>query len=429
MGRQTPRRYLYTKEKFYSLFSDHYLNFNQYHHFRNFIFFESAMKIRKTNLGIIIFLLSLGFIAINQTQVLAANPKASFIRVLIIKDARSVTLAIKSPYKVVDLKTSRLLAEGHYLRNKKTLASETGLKIKKKDFINIQAFRVIPEKDGAIYINGRRFRGNISIIRNKNRTINIINVLPLEHYLYGVLYHEISQEWPLEAIKAQAIASRTFALYQSEFNKDKEYDVTNDIYSQVYGGATSEKWRTNKGVDMTKGQVLTYKGIIFPTYFHATCAGHTEDASNLWKIDIEPLKGVACNFCEKSPHYKWEKVIGLSEIRNILKESGIAVKEVKSIHIAARNASGRISNIIIKTDDQEIPMSGKDFRMLVGPNIIRSTNFTIKTLFGMVQFTGLGWGHGVGLCQWGAYGMAKNGYDLQAILKHYYPKAEITRLK
>lgn len=387
------------------------------------------MIIKRATLGIIIVLFSLGLMAISQTHILAAKPKPSFIRVLIIKEARSVSLAIKSPYKVIDAKTSKLLTAGHYLRKKKILASETGLKIKKKDFISVQAFQVIPEEDGAIYINGRRFRGKISVTRNKNRTINVINALPLEHYLYGVLYHEISQKWPLEAIKAQAIASRTFALYQSQFNKDKAYDLTNDIYSQVYGGATSEKWRTNKGVDMTKGQVLTYKGVVFPTYFHATCAGHTEDASQLWKTDIEPLKGVTCNFCKKSPHYKWEKVTGLSELRDMLKKADMPVKEVKSIHITERNTSGRISKIVIKTDGKEIPMSGKDFRMLIGPNIIRSTNFTMKTLFGMVQFTGLGWGHGVGLCQWGAYGMASNGYDLQAILKHYYPKAEITRLK
>ena len=266
------------------------------------------------------------------------------------------------------------------------------------------------------------------MLRNENRTVMVINELPLEDYLYGVLYHEISQKWPLETIKAQAIASRTFALYQIRINKDKLYDLTSDIFSQMYGGATSEKGRTNKGVDMTKGQVLTYQGKIFPAYFHATCAGHTEDASQLWNIELEPLKGVPCDFCKNSPHYKWEKVVDFSEIRDNLKKSGTPVKEVKGISIAERNASGRVSKIIIQTDEGEIPISGKDLRMLIGPNVIRSTNFTVESMFGMVQFTGLGWGHGVGLCQWGACGMAENGYDLKRIINHYYPSAEISNL-
>ncbi len=379
------------------------------------------------------FLLSL-FTVVNPAQS-AGNKTNPLIRVLIIKGDSSLVLSVKGPYKIIDLKTKGLISAGTYLANKKTIASETGIRIKKKDFANISAIKIIPNKDGIIEVNRRRFRGNISIIRNENRTLAVINELGLEPYLYGVLYHEISQKWPMETIRAQAIASRTFALYQMQMNKDKDYDVTSDIYSQMYGGATSEKARTTKAVNMTKGQVLTYKGKIFPAYFHATCGGHTEDAAQLWSIDLEPLKGVVCNFCQESPHLKWEKVISFPEIRDMLKaaglpagQAGVEVKEVKSLTISERDASGRVSKIVIATDDKDIIMSGKDFRMLVGPNIIRSTNFTTQTLFDMVQFSGLGWGHGVGLCQWGAYGMGKKGYDLKAIINQYYPGAEISNI-
>lgn len=384
----------------------------------------------KVNLILIVLLFALALAILSPAQMFAAKPNNSslLIRVLIIKDDSSVVLTLKSHYKIFDLKTNKLLDEGSYLNKKKISASETGLKIKKKDFLNATSLKIITKKDRTIYINGRCFRGTISIIRNENRTVMIINELPLETYLYGVLYHEISQKWPLEAIRAQAIVSRAFALYQIQISKDKIYDVTSDVYSQMYGGATSEKGRTTKGVNITRGEILTYKGKIFPTYFHATCAGRTEDASQLWDIDLEPLKGGPCNFCQESPHYKWEKVVDFSEIRDALKESGIPVKEVKGLSITERNVSGRVSKLIIQADDKEIPMSGKDFRMLIGPNIIRSTNFTIETMFGMVQFTGLGWGHGVGLCQWGAYGMAKSGYDLKAIINHYYPGAEISKI-
>jgi stage II sporulation protein D len=253
--------------------------------------------------------------------------------------------------------------------------------------------------------------------------------VPLEEYLYGVMYHEVSPRWPMESLKAQAIAARTFALYQAIQNKDQPFDLRNDIYSQVYGGKTSEKWATNKAIDLTRGQVLTYDKKVFPANFHATCAGSTEDASSLWYIDIPPLDGGKCDFCASSPHYKWSKEISFWALCEKMKDNGYRVGKIISADVLSRNKSGRVEKMEIKDDEgTSVVISGKDFRQMLGPNDIRSTKFNISQKWDNLIFDGLGWGHGVGLCQWGAFGMAAKGKKVDEILRYYYPGSEITTI-
>lgn len=283
--------------------------------------------------------------------------------------------------------------------------------------------------DGNTYINGRRFRGSVDIIKKDNGKQMAINRLGLDDYLYGVLYHEVSHRWPIEVLKAQAIAARTFALYQVRQNKSQPYDLRSDIYSQVYGGRTSEKWSTTRAVNLTKGKVLKYNGGIFPSYYHATCAGHTEDASNLWNIDMPPLKGVPCDFCKDSPHYRWTKDIPLQAVRDKLIGNGHTIGAIAAISVLSKNASGRADKLEIKDEaGASVVLTGKDFRQMIGPNEIRSTKFDISVKDGTLGIYGLGWGHGVGMCQWGAFGMARKGKKADEILKYYYPGAEIERL-
>ncbi|MCX5716080.1 MAG: SpoIID/LytB domain-containing protein, partial [Candidatus Omnitrophica bacterium] len=166
---------------------------------------------------------------------------------------------------------------------------------------------------------------------------------------------------------------------------------------------TSEKWKTNMGVDSTRGEVLTFDGDIFPSYYHATCGGFTEDASNLWKIDLAPLKGVECAFCKKAKHYRWRAKVSLNDIESALEKAGIKdAKDIISIEIESRNRSNRINNLVIKTAAGAVTVAGKDFRLAVGPNKLRSNNYEVNVENGQAVFNGTGWGHGVGMCQWGA---------------------------
>jgi len=233
----------------------------------------------------------------------------------------------------------------------------------------------------------------------------------------------------MDALKGQAIIARTFALYQSRVMADKDYDVTSDVYSQMYGGKTSEKWRTNRAVDLTRGKVLTFNGDIFPTYYHATCGGRTEDADLLWGLDLKPLKGARCPYCVKSPHYSWRRKIILREIEEKLNKNGYDIRGVWSIKAEGRDPSGRITDLIIKGSNTSVKIHSNRFRLIVGPNLLRSANFRITLVRGVALFEGIGWGHGVGLCQWGSYLMSKKGHNLEEILKFYYPGSEIRETK
>jgi stage II sporulation protein D len=243
------------------------------------------------------------------------------------------------------------------------------------------------------------------------------------------LYHEASHYWPDEVLKAQAIICRTYALYQTQENKSKDYDVTSDIYSQVYGGRTSERYRLNRAVQQTTGLVLTYKGNLFPAFYHACCGGHTEDATVVWNLDLPPLKGLVCPFCKDSPHFNWHNILALDEISAKLRKAllGSGAK-IKDIQIVGRNNSGRVAAIKLIYAANSAEILAKDFRNIIGPNLIKSTNFSVSVEDGQAIFEGLGWGHGVGFCQWGGYFMAKNGSSYEQILKYYYPGVDVSTL-
>jgi stage II sporulation protein D len=346
-----------------------------------------------------------------------------YVRVAIMQDTTFLRLKVKGFYEAVDVKNNKILYRG---RNLNTTVTVYAGGILLGD-VKSESSKVLikPDDPQAALINGRMFRGDIHFIKNNNTGFSVINYIELEDYIKGILYHEASHYWPQEALKAQAIVCRTYAVYQMQENKNKDFDVTSDIYSQVYGGRTSERYRTNKAVDETKDEILAYQGKVFPAYFHATCAGHTEDASMLWNINIPPLKGVPCGFCKDSPHFNWHYVLSLDELGDKLAKAGYKINNIEDIVILGRDDSGRITDLKLISIKKEIKISAKDFRNIMGPNFIRSANFKVDIIKNDAVFEGFGWGHGVGLCQWGAYFMAKQGYNTAEILKYYYPGSDV----
>lgn len=340
------------------------------------------------------------------------------LRVLVIKSASEINLRIRGAYSIVDLDNEGVLKQGRSLR---------GFSVSAKD-IDSKGIKVLPEKRARVYIGNRQFRGDIDIIKTGNARVQAVNHIDLEDYLYGVLYHEVSHRWPIEVLKAQAIAARTYALYQKLISKDEHFDLAADIYSQVYGGRTSETWRTTRAVNLTQGQVLTYNGKLFPTYYHATCGGHTSDASSIWNIDIPVLEGKACDYCRISPHYKWKKELTMEYLQARLRDAGYKI-QAASVGVLERDEAGRALNLIVRGNDRDVELTGNRFRLLMGPNLIRSTNFNVETKGKYVRFQGKGWGHGIGMCQWGAYGMSRRGWKAEKILEYYYPGAALIRLE
>lgn len=352
----------------------------------------------------------------------------NYVRVAVIKDAREITLSIRGPYQIFALHTDQVLSQGSSLHKARISPATSGIKIGELP-LKFYGIRVIPEHEASIFIDRQRFRGCIDIIRTEKLSLLVVNHIDVEDYLYGVLYNEVSPWWSMEALKAQAIASRTFALYEKKAREEADYDLTCDIYSQVYRGRTSERYRTTRAVNQTQGLVLTYQGKIFPAYYHATCGGHTEDVSELWDLELPVLKGVSCDFCHASPHYQWKEVVDLRVITRALHKAGYAWADIHSIDIKDRDKSGRIRKMVLVTSEGPVSMSANQFRLAVSPNVIRSANFEVIMDSEYARFSGFGWGHGVGLCQWGASYMARKGYSTERILKHYYPGAKIERLQ
>ena len=350
-----------------------------------------------------------------------------YIRVAVIRDAPSLVLALRSPFQVKTMHTDELLLEGKRLKKAKVSPVTNGIKIDKTIF-KIYGLKIEAEKEGRIYLNNLRFRGNIEIIKNPGQNLLVVNEIDVEDYLYGVLRTEVPYYWPLEVLKAQAVCARTFALYQSSVNSKSDYDLTNDVYSQVYGGKSSEKFWTNRAVNKTFGEVLTYRDKIFPTYFHSTCGGHTENVTRVWGGDLPPLRGVKDPFCKRSSHYRWKNTIKLSEIQNRLSAAGYKVGKISAITTDQRNASGRVQEVTIKSTKGTIKIPGNKFRNLVGINLLKSTNFSVEIIPPNVKFSGFGWGHGIGLCQWGAYHMARSGHSYKQILEYYYPGSKIENI-
>jgi stage II sporulation protein D len=348
------------------------------------------------------------------------------VRVAVLQDASSFGLKVLGPYEIIDSVSKKVLSSGHNLKT--TVTTFRNMILMGSVSTNTPKIFIKTQGTEPIVIDGRRFRGNLELIK-KDSGLVVVNHIELEDYIRGILYHEASHYWPMEALEAQAIVSRSYAVYEMQENKLRDFDLTSDTYSQVYGGSTSERERTNKAVDLTLGKIIMYRGEVIPAYFHATCGGHTEDASMLWNINLAPLKGVVCDFCKDSPHFNWHYVLTLKEIEQSLSAAGVKIKNLKDIAILGKDNSGRITDLNLVSPEKELKISAKDFRNIIGPNIIRSTNFTINIVKNDVVFEGFGWGHGVGLCQWGAYFMAKQGYTIEQILQYYYPGTDVKALR
>lgn len=347
-----------------------------------------------------------------------------YVRVAVINGAKQLTLSIPGQSRILALHTGETLKEAENLKKTLVKATHSGF-IFGDEPIMVFGAR-IEAKGSNIYIDKLALRGSVELLRQQDLTILVINHIEIEEYLKGVLYHESSRYWKrgvsFEALKALAIAARTYALYQDVINIEKDFGLTADVYSQVYGGRLSERRYTDKAVNATSGQVLTYKGRIFPAYHHSCCGGHTEDAARVWDVDTPPLKGVVCDFCKDSPHYRWQRVVPMNSI-------GSNLKEIEKITINNRDASGRVISVTIEGDEGSSEIEAKNLRKLIGFNVLKSTNFDVYIKDGFAYFKGQGWGHGVGLCQWGAYGMAKEGYIASQILAYYYPGSVIKEVK
>lgn len=369
---------------------------------------------------LIIALLLSGFEAVAE-----ARP----IRVLILSDSKELNISASSKLEIKDLgNVSPMLIVGRSGGRCSISLSKGRLLIDNLKG-TYSPILVRTTQDSPLTVNGRRYRGEIEVRRGE-RGIEVINIVDLEEYLYGVIKREISPHWSMEAVKAQAVVARTFAHYNL-FRHDKEgYDLCNTYHCQVYGGMTSEDPRSIEAVDATRNEILAYEGRSINAIYHATCGGHTADASLVWPGGggLAYLKGVSCPFCKQSPHYSWHYRIRFSEISSTLREKGYTIGSIQAISLSKKDDFGRVGELSIRESKGEIRIGANAFRLAMDPGKIRSTSFRILQIGDEVIFEGLGWGHGVGMCQWGAKGMAELGFNYEEILGYYYPNTRISRI-
>jgi stage II sporulation protein D len=368
-------------------------------------------------LGVTLLFVGLG------AAVVTARSKT--IRVAILKETDHFSLAVEGPFSLFDFNTARKVDTGLRMPREVVSIDHGQLRIGNKTYAN-QRLIVQPYRDATLRVNSGQFRGMLVIINTGTRLI-VVNSIDVEQYIRGVLYHEISDQWPMEAIMAQAVAARTYAFYAIDKFAANDFDVTNDVYSQVYGGSSSERGRTDAAVKQTRGEVLTWHQKIFPAFFHANSGGVTEDASELWDIDLPPLKGgVVSSYSKNAPHYKWTKNFRLKDIQDLLILKGFRLDAIRDIRVVERNRSGRVRRLEIEDRlGQVTALDGKAFRNILGPNVLRSNAYDIVMKGYYMDIVGRGWGHGVGMCQWGAFNMARLGFKYQQILSFYYPGSEL----
>lgn len=277
-----------------------------------------------------------------------------------------------------------------------------------------------PTGNGYIFIGDRWYRGSVNLVRTDGG-ITAVNNVDLEQYLYSVIGAEMSPSWPLEALKAQAVAARSYALYQRERNKSPIYDLGSTQGWQVYKGLESEAPSTYAAVDATAGQVMVYDGKIIEAFFHSSSGGHTENVEEVWSESRPYLRGVP-DYDRGAPVYEWSTSISGTQLSNLI--SGVG--NIISMQPEKTTKTGRIITMKVIGDSGQRTIGGDQIQRLLG---LKSTRFSIQKANGVFRVYGKGFGHGVGMSQWGAHNLARSGANYQQMLYHYYQNASLAKLQ
>ena len=279
-------------------------------------------------------------------------------------------------------------------------------------------FRVTADR---IRWNGRDYGGFLELLRNADG-VTLVNEVPLEEYVAGVLRAEASEKWPVEALRAQAIAARTYGAYHRLLGIGKPYHLVASTAHQQYAGRVGAGSPVWAAASETAGQVLLWEGELFPAFYHTESGGFTEDPRTVFGTRSMPaLRSVRCEFSTGSPHFYWALDLKLSDLTEIMRRHDVAVGTVSGIDVIERTPSLRATWVVVQGSRGRVRLRGNDLRRMIGYDVLKSTLFAVAVYGDTAQFAGRGYGHGVGLCQWGAKGMAEQGYVARQILEFYYP--------
>lgn len=350
------------------------------------------------------------------------------IRVAIVQDADNVRLTGRNFYCFSPTTPEK---ERTRFPKQASIIHHTGAGfVVDNQFIQSPALECI-SGEGILMVNDVPSQGHLTLTPDDLQKIAVVARLPMEQYLIGVMQGEVGENWPTEALKAQAIAARSYAMATMSERRHKSYDVAITTRDQVYTSKIKIPTPIQAAVLDTQGQVLRYKGKMLRAYYHSCCGGKGESFDSIWQ-DLAPGKtkpdfpaAVASDpFCKKSPNRKWALTLNETDFVQSLRAKSPQLASASQVSVQTA-PDGRVANVTLTDSTPPTRMSGNQFRKTLGYETVKSTWFKMQRHGSTVAFSGRGYGHGVGLCQWGAKGMADKGKKSRGILAFYYPGAEI----
>lgn len=341
-----------------------------------------------------------------RTKSSAISSATNYVRVLIKVENQNFKIKSESGLRVIDKKNSRIVYE----------SKNGGLNFYPE---KIKSIYLVESDKNILYVGEVGYRGKFEL-HNVLGKIYIINILNMEEYLYSVVPSEMPSSWNIEALKAQAVAARTYSLYYLLKNNSKNiYDLDSTTNFQVYRGISAETPSSVEAVTKTSGVIMTYNYEPILAFFHSTSGGKTADDKDVWPgADLPYLESVECRYGENSPHNQWTTELTINEIINALSKKYNRIENIQKISFRKNN--DRVVEVTIVHNNGTINLSGNDFRMLFPPQKLKSMFFTAKRDKNSLMIHGRGWGHGVGMCQWGAKGRSEKGIKYDEILSYYY---------
>ena len=361
------------------------------------------------------------------------------VRVKLLEDIKLLDVAVSGAYVVTD-EQNNILQRSASAGLLKLRRADGGILVNGRLLVK-KSLYIKPTSFALIQIGERKYRGYLRMLINQHGSLLAINHVPLEPYIASVVGGELPAYFHPQTFRVQAVAARSYVLHRMLNTNRRDWDVSAGPASQVYGGLSSETKQTRKAQRKTRGQVLVYRSggrqEVLCAFYSSTCGGGTQAVWELKKgfPHIEPLAGVKINLCQASPRYTWEKrAWSKTDLRRALieklgnKNARLAkLGPIKTLHVSRRTTDNKRARQITIADqrDREALVSGEDLRQALQ---LPSTWFRIEDHPDQIWFTdGHGWGHGMGMCQFGAEGMARLKYDYKKILATYYPSSELVR--
>jgi stage II sporulation protein D len=349
----------------------------------------------------------------------AAEPPT--IRVLLAEDAQEVWIATDAPAAIFRGESAQPLWRGGSLPRTRIAPAPSGLLVGESE---IRADRLRFATARLWEYGEQQYAGVIEVARDGDG-LRVINEVDFERYVMGVVGPEIGAGAPAAALEAQAVAARTYAWCRKRdrASAQRDFDVHADTRDQVYHGDPGRGSAAERAVERTRGVLLAWRGEPFPAYFHSTCGGRTRSVAE-WSpgtAEIPPLAGVECAFCDGTRYSTWSVDVDAGDlgdwVQGRLRELAVARTSPRSGY----PLEIRIVSNVTRT------VSADEFRRRLGTEQVRSPFFTVRRQGDGWIVEGHGWGHGVGMCQMGAIGLARRGRRFEDILAHYYPGAELVR--